>query len=484
MKKFQISYLLYSVVLDFLAIFSSFNLLYFLRQTQFLQNHIGLITSSSNFMPYDQFFVFVLKVCLLFFGVMFLIGGYSFSLKDRMKFHTPLIAKASLIWSSLTFLYFLLMRSVPFSRSIVIFSFLISFFAVLFLRFLLLKFKIKTASKKENKTRVLIISSDLDQFNNYCFELFKDPRYELTALVSNFKSKIDVSSFSDFEEFVKSLLKVDVIIDLDSKEHFLKTEILSFARFNQVEYSYVPGIYEFQKFNFEYDFEHNFSELTLVPSKLHGWKLVFKRIFDFVSSLVLLILLSPLMLVVSILIKLDSKGPVFFTKGDDNKPVYRIGQNKIPFVMYKFRTMAPNSHNMRYHELSENDIRKDSPMVKIKNDPRVTRLGKILRRFDIDELPQLINVLKGDMSLVGPRPHLKEEVLKYKDHHNFVFTIKPGITGLPQISGRSDLDFEDEIILDSKYIENWSFILDLKILLKTPFVVFLGHGEQADVAKK
>tara|TARA_Y100001970_G_scaffold39866_1_gene49113 strand:- start:5615 stop:5986 length:372 start_codon:yes stop_codon:yes gene_type:complete len=123
-------------------------------------------------------------------------------------------------------------------------------------------------------------------------------------------------------------------------------------------------------------------------------------------------------------------------------------------------------------------------MVKIKNDPRVTRLGKFLRRFDIDELPQLLNVLLGDMSLVGPRPHLKEEVERYQNHHNFVFTIKPGITGLPQISGRSDLDFESEIVLDSNYIQNWTFYLDLKILLKTPFVVFVSHGEQADVAKK
>ena len=247
---------------------------------------------------------------------------------------------------------------------------------------------------------------------------------------------------------------------------------------------FVPGIEEFSKFNFEYDFEHNYSELTLIPSRLVGWHIVAKRAFDLIVSFLLLLILTPFLLLVTLLIKLESKGPVFFTKDDDGNPVYRIGQNKNPFIMYKFRTMRNNSHSMRYNELSENDLRKDSPMVKIQNDPRVTRLGKFLRRFDIDELPQLINVLKGDMSLVGPRPHLQEEVAKYSDYHNFVFTIKPGITGLPQISGRSDLDFEDEVLLDSKYIESWSFTLDLKILLKTPIVVFIGHGEQASVAKK
>ena len=484
MKKYQIFYLFYSIFLDSIAIFLSFNSLYLIRQTQIAQEYLGLITQSSNFMPFLDFTFFVLKVVVLFCVIMFIVGGYSFSIKDRLKHHFSFISKASVLWSSFVFLYFLLMRSVPFSRSIVIFSFLLSFFVIVFFRSLMLKSKIKTASLDQNKTKVLIISSDLSQFDNYFTQFQKDTRFRLVGLLSNFKSDLKVNHFKSFGEFVKSCLKVDVIVDLDSREHFMKSDILAFARYNQVEYSFVPGIEEFSKFNFEYDFEHNYSELTLIPSRLVGWHIVAKRAFDLIVSLLLLLILSPFLLLVAFLIKLESKGPVFFTKGDDGNPVYRIGQNKNPFIMYKFRTMRNNSHSMRYNELSESDLRKDSPMVKIQNDPRVTRLGKFLRRFDIDELPQLINVLKGDMSLVGPRPHLQEEVAKYSDYHNFVFTIKPGITGLPQISGRSDLDFEDEVLLDSKYIESWSFTLDLKILLKTPIVVFLGHGEQASVAKK
>jgi lipopolysaccharide/colanic/teichoic acid biosynthesis glycosyltransferase len=115
-------------------------------------------------------------------------------------------------------------------------------------------------------------------------------------------------------------------------------------------------------------------------------------------------------------------------------------------------------------------------MVKIKNDPRVTRVGKFIRKWSIDELPQLWNVLKGDMSLVGPRPHLPEEVEKYDKHHKFVLSLKPGITGMAQISGRSNLDFEKEIQLDTYYIENWSLWLDIKIILKTFKVVFSGKA--------
>ena len=131
---------------------------------------------------------------------------------------------------------------------------------------------------------------------------------------------------------------------------------------------------------------------------------------------------------------------------------------------------------MRYGELANKNHRKGSPLVKIKNDPRVTRLGRLLRKTSIDELPQLWNVLVGNMSLVGPRPHLPEEVEKYERHHKFLLTIKPGITGLSQISGRSDLGFEEEASLDSYYIKHWSPLLDVKILFKTIFVVLGGHA--------
>jgi lipopolysaccharide/colanic/teichoic acid biosynthesis glycosyltransferase len=131
-----------------------------------------------------------------------------------------------------------------------------------------------------------------------------------------------------------------------------------------------------------------------------------------------------------------------------------------------------NKHDsMRYNELADKNLRKDGPLVKIQDDPRITRVGKFIRRFSIDELPEIFLVLRGDMSLVGPRPHLPEEVAKYERHHKKVLTIKPGITGMAQISGRSDLTFEEEVKLDTYYIENWSIFLDLTIILRTPLAI-------------
>ncbi len=170
-------------------------------------------------------------------------------------------------------------------------------------------------------------------------------------------------------------------------------------------------------------------------------------------------------------IKLDSRGPIFFSRRDDGDPVTRVGEGGAPFKYFKFRSMIPNSDSMRYNELADRNMRADGPMVKIKDDPRITRVGKIIRRWSIDELPELFLVFIGDMSLVGPRPHLPEEVAKYENYHRKTLTVKPGITGLAQVSGRSDLLFEEEAKLDIYYIENWSMLLDISILLRTPFAV-------------
>ncbi len=205
---------------------------------------------------------------------------------------------------------------------------------------------------------------------------------------------------------------------------------------------------------------------------LEGWGSIAKRLFDIVGSLVLITITGPVMLIAALAIWINSGRPIFFTRRDDGKKVYRVGQYGKPFFYFKFRTMVPNSDSLRYDEtLQQQNMRKGSPLVKIKNDPRVTRVGRILRRTSIDELSEFLLVLKGDMSLVGPRPHLPEEVAQYKKHHKRVLSIKPGITGLAQISGRSDLDFEEEVRLDTFYIEHWALWLDIVILLKTPLIL-------------
>jgi exopolysaccharide biosynthesis polyprenyl glycosylphosphotransferase len=208
--------------------------------------------------------------------------------------------------------------------------------------------------------------------------------------------------------------------------------------------------------------------ITYQSGVLDAWPLVIKRTVDIVGSGVLLILLAPLFLVVSLLIKLTSEGPVFFFQE-------RIGYNKRRFRICKFRTMIPGAEKMMSNLEGLNEV--SGPVFKIKNDPRITSFGKFLRRTSIDELPQLFNVLKGDMSLVGPRP------LPVRDYQGFSedwqrrrFSVRPGITCLWQVNGRCSIAFEQWMKLDMQYVDEWSLWLDLKILARTIPAVLKGSG--------
>lgn len=196
-------------------------------------------------------------------------------------------------------------------------------------------------------------------------------------------------------------------------------------------------------------------------------QLLLKRLFDVGISATALILLAPLCLVVAALIKLTSPGPIFFAQE-------RVGMNKRRFKLFKFRSMVVDAEAKR-QELEHLNER-DGPAFKIENDPRVTWIGKIIRKTCIDELPQFFNVLRGEMSLVGPRPPIPEEVEKYEWLFRKRLSIKPGLTCFWQISGREDVSFEQWMRMDQEYIENWSVWLDFKIILRTLPIVFLGRG--------
>ena len=193
-----------------------------------------------------------------------------------------------------------------------------------------------------------------------------------------------------------------------------------------------------------------------------------KRILDLVVSGVSLLLLSPVFLIIGLLIKATSRGPAFYQWNV-------VGLDKEPFRSWKFRTMINDADDQKKHLMEKNEM--NGPVFKIKDDPRITKIGKLLRKFSLDELPQLWSVFKGDMSLVGPRPAGPHELARYDSWHRRKLSIKPGITCLWQVSGRNNIrDFDEWVKLDLAYIENWSLWLDLKILLKTIPAVLKGTG--------
>lgn len=188
-----------------------------------------------------------------------------------------------------------------------------------------------------------------------------------------------------------------------------------------------------------------------------------KRIIDLIFSILGIILLSPIMLITAIAIKIESKGPVIFSQ-------IRVGKDGKHFKMYKFRSMVQNAEELKEKLLSQNEM--SGPMFKMKEDPRITKVGKFIRKTSIDELPQLFNVIKGDMSLVGPRPNLPKEVAQFSEYHKLKLKAKPGLTCYWQVMGRNSIGFEEWMELDIKYIRERSIWVDLKLIFRTFKVLF------------
>jgi exopolysaccharide biosynthesis polyprenyl glycosylphosphotransferase len=207
--------------------------------------------------------------------------------------------------------------------------------------------------------------------------------------------------------------------------------------------------------------------LHLEQPDFSGVSRITKRLLDLILSIVGLIVISPFLIVIALVIKFYDRGSVLYFQK-------RIGQNNKEFIVYKFRTMHEGSHEQRAKIMAETN--KDPRLAKDPQDPRVTKPGLFLRRWSIDEIPQIINVIKGEMSLVGPRPPLAEEVTKYEKSETRRLLVKPGLTGLWQVSGRSELDWEDAVRLDLYYVENWSLTLDILIIIRTAAAVWRGEG--------
>lgn len=220
--------------------------------------------------------------------------------------------------------------------------------------------------------------------------------------------------------------------------------------------------------NMRVDYVRDIPVLSFSTVPTQEWQLLAKRLIDIVASALLLVLLSPLFLIIAVAIRLDSPGPILYR--------WRVmGLDKEPFTSWKFRTMVPNADALKAQLMDRNEMK--GPVFKMSADPRITNVGRLLRKYSLDELPQLYSVLRGDMSLVGPRPPLVTEVNRFEDWQRRKLSIRPGLTCLWQVSGRSEItDFDEWAQLDLEYIDNWSLTLDLKILLRTIPAVLNSRG--------
>lgn len=467
MKKSEFFFGLLRIPVDFFAAFSALLFAYYLRAQESLLPDFFKRPDLGSFPEFSTYIKISIISAIVFLIILSLFRLYSLRISDSFSAEVRKILSGSLIWLMAAITYYFVIRQFPFSRLVLFYAAASMFFLVTVGRILVRGIQRFTLRMGIGKRRVVFVGENV--IASELMNFFKAG--EGIEVIGTTKNFLDFQAFwSEKKHTIEEVIQTQ-------DDHKEAEHIIDFCRQHHLQYHFVPDLLEVHRSNIEITAVGSIPLISLKPTPLDGWGKVLKRIFDAVASSVGLVLLSPIFLLIAIAIKLDSPGTVFFRYLDDGERVKRIGERGKSFHCLKFRTMKMGTHHLRYTELADKNLRKGSPLVKIKNDPRITNLGRFLRRFSFDELPQLWNVLKGDMSLVGPRPHLLEEVEKYKDHHKFVHTIKPGITGLAQISGRSDLPFEEETRLDTYYIENWSLLLDIKILLKTVFVVFRGYRE-------
>jgi exopolysaccharide biosynthesis polyprenyl glycosylphosphotransferase len=259
----------------------------------------------------------------------------------------------------------------------------------------------------------------------------------------------------------------EVIIALDEGQHDAFPSVADVLAECGVRYRVVASLFEATYHSVKLAGLEGLPVVDMAGEQADADRRHVKRIVDVLASALLMVVLMPFALLIVTAIKLASRGPVFFGQ-------LRVGENGQPFTMYKFRTMSADAEQRLEDLLQHNEA--EGHVFKMQHDPRVTGIGRFLRRYSMDELPQLWNVLRGEMSVVGPRPPLPREVHEYEMHHLSRLRGKPGITGLWQVSGRSDLGFEDMVMLDRRYLDDWSLWLDFSIMTKTAFVVLGGKG--------
>lgn len=290
---------------------------------------------------------------------------------------------------------------------------------------------------------------------------------------------LDVIHFPTIEAALSQLkgLNITTIIQTDLYDSAERNQqILGAAQINHLSYSFIPGEAEFYAGKNTVDVFLGYPMISVSQTPLIGWGAIFKQIFDALASLILVIVLSPVFLILIILQKIFNPGPIFYISR-------RLSQFSQPINLVKFRSMNPRygkrDASTEFREMGREDlVREYEKNRKVAHDPRITRFGQFLRMTSLDELPQLFNVLRGDLSLVGPRPILPQEVGFSSSRTALLHSVKSGVTGLWQVSGRSNLSFDERIELELFYAQNWSFWLDIKILFKTIGVVLRKKGAQ------
>ena len=478
------------VIADALAAALSFMLAFYTREGVSVFASGDAFAWSDRFAPYGALLVFVVVIRLLSFRYcnLYRVRG-EFSLVDDSIRIFKATAIGSLLIVAAAFLYRggFEFRAFSYARSVFVADFIFVLVFVGILRFITRAVQMFVRGRQINLIPTLVVGRG-PEASLFIREMRERPAlgYRVIGVVDtrpvdaqlSYEEVPVIGTLDSLPEVIRDSGANEVIIaDADVNADALFEVMMRCGRRRGVEFRIAPSLFNCLPRKTEIDQIGVLPMIRLFREPLSSGARILKRTFDLVVATLAIVLLLPLWLLIALLIKLDSKGPVFYTQE-------RVGMDGRLFLLYKFRTMKAGADPELHREYqkafiagrAEANIDNDNkPTYKLLADPRITRIGRLLRRTSLDEVPQLLNVLLSDMSIVGPRPPIPYEVEAYELWHRKRLDMKPGLTGLWQVSGRNRLPFEEMVRLDLFYIENWSLLLDLKIILRTVLVMIEGH---------
>jgi exopolysaccharide biosynthesis polyprenyl glycosylphosphotransferase len=471
MKKSEIVYSVVLIPLDFAALVLAFILAFVLRNNYTLvppqdigplASKIGYTASdiSITFAQYLHYISFILPAMLVIFAFT---GLYAIRQNEHWFKRIVQIFIGVSIGEFLILLLFLLKKNFFLPRSTVLYSWILGTVFVILGRLILKAIQKYFYSKQIGVIRICVIGDN--PAATEIISKLSTPKYSAYRLVDQINSQ-------DLNAIIKKIEMYNLDELIVVNQHFGPAELTSLRNYcleNQLSFNYVPQLLTDLPGSFDILKVGKLPVIEVRATPLEGWGRVNKRLFDVIIASLILIILSPILLIISVLIKVTDPGPLLFKHS-------RIGRSHRTIKIWKFRTMrfeycsGNGQADQKFQAMlkANPELEKEwKANFKLKNDFRVTKFGQFLRKTSLDELPQLFNVLKGDLSLVGPRPIVKDEIAKYGSQARILFSLKPGMTGLWQVSGRNDVSYEERINLDSWYIENWSLWQDILILGKT-----------------
>lgn len=483
------------ILTDALIAAGSFAAAYYLRHGgPLFQSTVDDFSWSGRFAPYGALLPLVVLIRVLtyhYYELYRLRGEFSF-VEDAIRVFKA-TAIGSLLIVAAAFLYRggFEYRAFSYARAVFLLDFLLVFGATELLRLLLRNAQSFVRQQGINLIPTLVVGRGPE--SSLCInEMRKRPAlgYHVIGLVESaatagshlsetYEGVPVIGNLKELPETIRESGANEVIIaDPDVNNAVLFEVMMRCGRGRGIEFRIAPSLFNCLPRKTEIDQIGALPMIRLFREPLSNWARLIKRTSDIAMATFGLVLFAPIWLLIALLIKLDSRGPVFYSQE-------RVGMDGRIFLVHKFRTMHIGTDDQIHKEYQRKFIAgradanvgdPDRPRYKLKNDPRVTRVGRFLRRLSLDEVPQLINVLRGDMSIVGPRPPIAYEVEAYELWHRKRLDMKPGLTGLWQVSGRNRLPFEEMVRLDLFYIENWSVLFDLKIMMRTALVIFRGDG--------